>query len=82
MPYFNKAYTHNPLVIELLKDAGIKVDQTELLERDTFSARHIRDLLRWGGEWEPLVPKGVAQLIKKHGLDKRVKDIGEVKIKR
>ncbi len=82
VPYFDKAYTHNPLVKELLKDAGIKVDETELLDRAKFSARHIRDLLRWGGEWESLVPKGVAQLIKKHSLDKRVKDIGEVKTKR
>ena len=82
-PYFGKAYTHNPLVRRLLKDAGIEVDETTLLERSTYSARHIRDLIRWGSEdWEALVPKGVVELIKKHKMDERILEIGETRLKR
>jgi nicotinamide-nucleotide adenylyltransferase len=83
VPYFDKAYSHNPLVSRLLKDFGVKVEETKLLDRTTYSAKHIRDLMRWdNSEWESLVPKGVAKLIKQHGLDVRVREVGEVRTKR
>jgi len=83
VPYFDKAYSHNPLVSRLLKDAGVAVDETQLLDRGTYSARHVRDLIRWGNsEWESLVPDGVVKLIKHHGLDERVREVGEVTTKR
>ncbi len=82
VPYFDIAYSHNPLVKKLFEDAGVKVDETELLKRNTYSAKHVRDLLRWDGEWEPLVPDIVAELMKKHKLDQRVKIIGELQLKR
>ncbi len=82
-PYFDKAYSHNPLVKRLLEDGGVKTDSTKLLERSTYSGRHVRDLIRWDNkEWEKLVPKGVVKLIKKHKLDTRVQEIGEIKTKR
>jgi len=80
VPHFDMAYSHNPLVRRLLKDAGFEVAETELLERGTYSGRHIRDLMRWGGEWEPLVPEGVVEIIKGLQLDERVREIGEVTI--
>jgi nicotinamide-nucleotide adenylyltransferase len=83
VPYFDKAYSHNPLVKRLLEDAGIKTDSTKLLERSTYSARHVRDLIRWGNsEWEALVPEGVVELIKKYKLDERIREIGETRTKR
>ncbi len=83
VPYFDKAYSHNPLVKRLLEDAGIKTDSTKLLERSTYSGRHVRDLMRWGNsEWESLVPEGVVKLIKKYKLDARVKEIGDTTTKR
>ncbi|MHA1863565.1 MAG: nicotinamide-nucleotide adenylyltransferase [Candidatus Thorarchaeota archaeon] len=82
-PYFDKAYSHNPLVKRLLEDGGIKTDSTKLLERSTYSGRHIRDLIRWNNnEWEKLVPDGVVKLIKKYKLDTRIQEIGETKTKR
>jgi nicotinamide-nucleotide adenylyltransferase len=83
VPYFDKAYSHNPLVARLLKDAGVEVDETELLERNTYSAKHIRDLIRWNNpEWEVLVPPVVAKLIKGHKMDERIREIGDVTTKR
>lgn len=83
VPYFHKGYSHNPLVRRLLKDAGVKVGKTELLEREVYSARQVRVLMRAGDKsWEALLPPGVVELIKEHKLDRRVKEIGEVRQKR
>jgi nicotinamide-nucleotide adenylyltransferase len=81
VPYFDRVCTHNPLVKKLFSDAGIQVFETELLERNIYSAKHIRELLRWGGDWEQLVPPGVVEIIKKYKLDERVRDVGEARIK-
>lgn len=83
VPYFDKAYSHNPLVKRLLEESGIKTDSTKLLERSQYSASHIRDLIRWGNnEWESLVPKAAVALIKKHKLDERIREVGESRTKR
>jgi nicotinamide-nucleotide adenylyltransferase len=82
IPYYDRVVTHNPLVKTLFRDAGIEVFETELLERNTLSAKHVRELMRWNGDWEPLVPKSVVKLIKKYKLDERVRNVGEARIKR
>jgi nicotinamide-nucleotide adenylyltransferase len=83
VPYFDKAYSHNALVQQLFKDAGITLDETALLERTSYSANHVRDLIRWGNdEWETLVPKGVVELMKKHGFVERIRAVGNNTTKR
>jgi nicotinamide-nucleotide adenylyltransferase len=82
IPYYDRVVTHNPLVKTLFRDHGIEVFETELLERNTFSAKHVRELMRWDGEWEPLVPDSVVKMIKKYKMDLRVKNVGEARIKR
>jgi len=83
VPYFDKAYSHNPLVKRLLEDGGVMTDSTKLLERSTYSGKHVRDLIRWGNdEWENLVPQGVVELIKKYKLHTRIQEIGEITTKR
>ncbi len=83
VPYFDKAYSHNALVQQLFKDAGIQLDETTLLERSSYSANHIRDLIRWGNdEWKSLVPTGVVEMMEKYGLDKRIKAVGNNTTKR
>ena len=58
-------------------------DSTKLLERSTYSGKHVRDLIRWGNdEWENLVPQGVVELIKKYKLHTRIQEIGEITTKR
>lgn len=83
VPYFDKAYSHNPLVKRLFEDAGVMTDSTKLLERSTYSGKHIRDLIRWGNtEWESLVPEGVVELVKKYNLHTRIQEVGEIALKR
>ncbi|TXT56691.1 MAG: Nicotinamide-nucleotide adenylyltransferase [Candidatus Thorarchaeota archaeon] len=82
-PYFDKAYSHNPIVSSLLSDAGIQVDSTKLLERSRYSASHIRDLIRWmKSDWEDLVPAAVVKMLKAYNIDKRIQRIGETTLKR
>ncbi len=83
VPPFAKAYSHNALVQRLFKDAGIELDETALLERSSYSANHIRDLIRWNNpDWETLVPSGVVELMKKYELDTRIRDVGDATTKR
>lgn len=62
---------------ELLSGAGLV---TEVLwdkpsEQKGLSGSHIRDLMVRGGQWETLVPKSVASLIKKWDVPNRLRDI-------
>ncbi len=83
IPPFDRAYTHNTLVRRLLKDSGYEVHETTLLERSSYSAKHVRDLIRWNdSDWETLVPGGVVSLIKERKMDERIREIGEVRTKR
>jgi len=82
VPHFDKAYTHNTLVRSLLQDAGIPVDDTKLLQRNSYTGSHVRDLIRWSGDWESLLPDGVVELIKEYKLDERIRTVGETTTKR
>lgn len=81
-PYFDRVYSHNPIVRQLFRDAGIEVGETDLLERGTYSAHRIRKLIREGEKWEHLVPPGVAEMIKKYNLDERIRAIGDTRLKK
>ncbi len=81
VPPFEKAYTHNPLVRQLFKDAGVTVDNTSLLEREQYSGDQVRSLMRQNGAWDQLVPPVVARFIRENRLDERVRMVGEVRIR-
>lgn len=83
VPYFEKVYSHNPLVRRLVRDADITVGQTELLDRSEYSGKHIRRLIRQENpEWKSLVPEGVVAIIEEHNMDERIRQIGEVTLKK
>lgn len=83
VPPFEKAYSHNPLVRQLLRDAGIMVSETSLLERESYSGHHIRKLIRENNSsWEALVPPNIVKAIKEMKLDERIRAVGNIRIKR
>jgi len=83
VPYFDKAYTHNPLVRSLFRDAGVPIDETDLLKRTSYSGHHVRDLIKWeNDEWEALLPDAVIDIIKKFKLDERIRKIGDTTLKK
>ncbi|MGV9169332.1 MAG: nicotinamide-nucleotide adenylyltransferase, partial [Promethearchaeia archaeon] len=73
----------NPIVRSLLRDADITVGTTELLNRSQYSGKHIRRLMRQGNpEWKSFVPDGVVEIIEEYKMDARVRQIGEVTLKK
>ncbi len=77
VPPFEIAYTNNPLVIELLTEAGIEVRQSPLFKRNSYSGTEIRRRMLKGEKWEQFVPQKVVEII--HAIDgeKRMKTIAQ-----
>jgi nicotinamide-nucleotide adenylyltransferase len=63
VPPFDIAYTNNPLVIELLSEAGIEAKQSPLFKRNIYSGTEIRRMILRGENWEHFVPEKVVKII-------------------
>ncbi len=74
-PPFDVVYTRNPLSKRLFEEAGIKVKEQPLFDRHKYSGTAIRDKMIAGQEWESLVPKGVARVVKKISGVERLKSV-------
>ena len=77
VPPFEIAYTNNPLVIELLREAGIEVKESPLFKRNSYSGTEIRRRMLKGEKWEQFIPRKVVEII--HGIDgvNRLKTIAQ-----
>lgn len=64
-PHFNKVFSGNQLVQQLFTEAGYELSEHVLFDRKLLSGTKIRDLMINNGEWEDLVPKSTAEIIKK-----------------
>jgi len=63
LPKFDKVYSGNDYVRMLLDNYGINVVSPKFLNRQTYNATSIRNLMIQNNEWEKLVPKAVALII-------------------
>jgi nicotinamide-nucleotide adenylyltransferase len=63
-PPFDLCYSSNPLVVQLFKEAGVKVLSPSMYERDTHSGTEIRRRMLNNQPWKNLVPPAVADVIK------------------
>ncbi len=63
-PPFDLCYSSNPLVVQLFKEAGIKVQSPEMYERETLSGTEIRRRMLAGEIWKSLVPAEIIRVIK------------------
>jgi len=77
VPHFEIAFSNNPLVMRLFKEAGYKVKPIPLYDRTKFSGKKIRELMLKGGNWEELVPQSVAKIIKEIDGISRLKEIAQ-----
>jgi nicotinamide-nucleotide adenylyltransferase len=76
VPKFDIVYSNNPHTRYLFREAKKEVRSTPLYERKEYNASHIRDMIRDGKkDWEKLVPKAVARIIKKIKGIERIKAI-------
>jgi len=74
-PPFDIVYTRNPLSKRLFEEANIKVKEQPLFDRHKYSGTAIREKMIAGQEWEGLVPKGVARVVKKIDGVERLKSV-------
>jgi nicotinamide-nucleotide adenylyltransferase len=75
VPPFDITYTNNPLVIELLWEAGIEVKQSPLFKRNKYSGTQIRRLMLEGEKWEKFVPESVIDIINEINGVKRLRTV-------
>lgn len=77
VPPFEIAYTNNPLVIELLSEAGIEVKQSPLFKRNNYSGTEIRRRMLTGDNWEQFVPEKVVGIIRAIDGERRLSTIAQ-----
>ncbi|MCX6676563.1 MAG: nicotinamide-nucleotide adenylyltransferase [Methanothrix sp.] len=65
VPSFDVVYSNNPLVVQLISEAGILIRKLPMYQRDLYSGTAIRKLMRENGDWAGLVPAAVATFIEK-----------------
>jgi nicotinamide-nucleotide adenylyltransferase len=62
-PDFDVAYSNNPLVIQLFREAGIEIRQSPMFNRDVLEGSEVRERMITGGDWESLVPEAVVEVV-------------------
>jgi nicotinamide-nucleotide adenylyltransferase len=73
-PPFEVVYTGNPFVARLFRDAGYEVRQQPMFERDRYVSTRVRELMLAGDpRWEELVPRSVAEIVKRIGGVERLR---------
>ena len=77
VPPFDVAYTNNPLVIELLSEAGIDVRESPLFKRNSYSGTEIRRRMLENDRWEQFVPVKVVEIIKEIDGVKRLRTVAQ-----
>jgi nicotinamide-nucleotide adenylyltransferase len=74
-PPFDLCYSSNPLVMQLFKEAGIRVQSPEMYEREILSGTEIRRRMLKGEPWKSLVPPEVIQVLKEIDGVERLRQI-------
>ncbi|AFZ72011.1 nicotinamide-nucleotide adenylyltransferase [Natronobacterium gregoryi] len=62
-PDFDVAYSNNPLVIQLFREAGIEVRQSPMFNREVLEGSEVRERMIHGDDWESLVPAPVVEVV-------------------
>ncbi|MFC6731947.1 MULTISPECIES: nicotinamide-nucleotide adenylyltransferase [unclassified Haladaptatus] len=70
-PTFDVAYSNNPLVVRLFKEAGVEVRQSPMFNRAVFEGTEVRARMIEGKNWEELVPEAVTEVVEEiDGIDR------------
>jgi len=74
-PPFSVVYSNNPLTRRLFSEAGYKLRDSPLYNREVYSGTVVRKKMIEGDEWRRLVPKRVAEIIDYIDGVQRLRDI-------
>jgi nicotinamide-nucleotide adenylyltransferase len=75
VPKFDMVFTNDTLTYLLFKEEGIEVRTVPYLDRKRYSATNVRDRILERRDWQSLVPKQVAKLVKEFGGISRVREL-------
>ncbi len=75
VPRFSVAFTNDSLTFLLFQEEGIDVRSVPLFDRERHSATNVRNRILERKDWESLVPKQVAKLVKEFGGVDRVRSL-------
>jgi nicotinamide-nucleotide adenylyltransferase len=76
-PDFDVAYSNNPLVIQLFREAGIPVEQSSMFNREVLEGTELRNRMIEDGDWESLVPDAVVDVITEIGGIERIQMVSD-----
>jgi nicotinamide-nucleotide adenylyltransferase len=76
-PEFDVAYSNNPLVVRLFREAGVEVHQSEMFDRDVLEGSEVRERMIEGGDWASLVPDPVVDIIEEIDGVGRLQQVAE-----
>ncbi|QLG63252.1 nicotinamide-nucleotide adenylyltransferase [Halorarum salinum] len=62
-PKFDVAYSNNPLVVQLFREADVEVRSSPMFRREVLEGTELRDRMVQGDDWENLVPDAVVEVI-------------------
>ena len=73
VPRFDAVFTNDALTFLLFREEGFEVSAVPYFDRARYSATNVRDRILERKDWESLVPKEVAKLVKQFGGVERVR---------
>jgi nicotinamide-nucleotide adenylyltransferase len=76
-PSFEVAYSNNPLVIQLFREAGIEVRQSRMFNREDLEGSEIRQAMIDGDDWEHRVPEAVVEVIEEIDGVERIQQVAK-----
>ncbi|THE64867.1 nicotinamide-nucleotide adenylyltransferase [Salinadaptatus halalkaliphilus] len=76
-PDFDVAYSNNPLVIQLFREAGIEIRQSPMFNRDVLEGTEVRERMINDDDWQSLVPGAVTEVVDEIGGIERIQMISD-----
>ncbi len=76
-PEFEVAYSNNPLVIQLFREAGVEVRQSPMFNREVLEGTEVRERMIEDGDWESLVPGPVVEVVDEIGGIERLSMVSD-----
>ncbi|MFZ1077139.1 MAG: nicotinamide-nucleotide adenylyltransferase [Nitrosotalea sp.] len=75
VPKYDIVFSNDDFTLSLYKKRGIKTIQVPLLQRETVSGTHIREMIAGDKDWSGLVPQGTKNVLIKIGAKERLRKI-------
>ncbi|MEZ3115497.1 nicotinamide-nucleotide adenylyltransferase [Halobaculum sp. MBLA0147] len=76
-PQFEVAYSNNPLVVRLFREAGVEVRTTPMFDRDVLEGTELRSRMVAGDDWREHVPDPVVDVIEEVDGPARMRQVAD-----